>query len=242
MVMKNNNSKGAGQKDNPSQEDEDNLKHFIEQDNEEIPNIAIVISHYYPKISKMLEKGAVAALKNKDLAALVGGKLTYQIFKVPGALESPAAIATLSRASDEDGSFIFHGYVALGCVIRGETSHYDIVSQQSAAALMRLSTKAGLSIGNGILTVENEEQALVRADPKQGNKGFYAAEACLSLLGLQMTYEVSPMEYIDEQAMNSHRFNVLEPLLRMVSAKINHDDDDDEDDDDDDDFNGQDPN
>jgi len=109
-------------------------------------------------------------------AALAGA--TWEVLTVPGALEIPAAIAFADASGDYDG------YVALGCVIRGETYHFEVVAGESARAIMAL-TLDGLAIGNGILTVENEAQALVRADPAQKDKGGEAAKAALALLALQ---------------------------------------------------------
>ena len=127
--------------------------------------ILIVQANFYQNISGLLLKGAEDFLQQNNYA--------YNIINVPGALEIPAVIAKLKHQ--------YQGFVALGCVIRGETSHYDIVCNQSSYGLMRLSVDYGLAIGNGILTVENEEQAIVRADPLQYNKGKLAVEACLAV-------------------------------------------------------------
>jgi len=102
---------------------------------------------------------------------------TYEVAEVPGALEIPTAVGIAERLSN------FDGYVALGCVIRGETSHYDTVCNDSSRALQLLGLQ-GLCIGNGILTVENRGQAEVRADPKDQNKGGGAAAAALHLIAL----------------------------------------------------------
>jgi 6,7-dimethyl-8-ribityllumazine synthase len=100
------------------------------------------------------------------------------VITVPGALEIPGAIALADQAAAYDG------YVAIGVVIRGETYHFEIVAGESARGLMAL-TMDGIAVGNGILTVENEQQAIVRANPKHANKGGGAAEAALTLLGLK---------------------------------------------------------
>lgn len=134
--------------------------------------ILIVESRFYPDISDLLLAGTTAALR------AVGQN--YKVVTVPGALEIPGAIA---RAAD---SGAFDGYVALGCVIRGETSHYDTVCNESARGLMDLCVRERLAIGNGILTVENRQQALLRADPNRSNKGAGAAEACLALMGITL--------------------------------------------------------
>jgi 6,7-dimethyl-8-ribityllumazine synthase len=100
------------------------------------------------------------------------------VITVPGALEVPAAIALADQSGD------YEGYVAIGVVIRGETYHFEVVAGESARGIMAL-TIDGLAIGNGILTVENEDQALVRADPAQKDKGGEAAKAALALLALR---------------------------------------------------------
>lgn len=132
------------------------------------PHIMIVEARFYEDIADHLVKGATQALELE--------KITYERFEVPGALEIPAAI----KIGADSGKF--DGFIALGCVIRGETSHYDIVAGESARALMDLSIEHNLAIGNGILTCDNREQAVVRADPDQKNKGKDAANAALALI------------------------------------------------------------
>lgn len=131
--------------------------------------VLIVAARYYPAIVDALIQGAQAAV------AQAGG--TSATIEAAGALEIPGAIAIVHRASP------FDAYVALGCVIRGETSHYETVCNESARGIMDL-TVHGLSIGNGILTVENEAQALARAERGGRNKGREAAVAALSMLAL----------------------------------------------------------
>lgn len=131
--------------------------------------VLIVVSPYYSDIADGLLTGAKAALE--DAGA------TYEVVEMPGALEIPTAIGLSDRASN------FDGYVALGCVIRGETTHYETVCNDSSRALQLLGLQ-GLCIGNGILTVENKQQADVRADPKGQNKGAGAAMAALHLVAL----------------------------------------------------------
>jgi len=138
------------------------------------PHLLVVEARFYDHIQGMLLAGATAALE--------GAGATYETVAVPGALEIPTAIA-LADASER-----FDGYVALGCVIRGETSHYDIVAGESARGLVQLGMERGCPIGNGILTVDTEAQALVRADPKGKNKGGDAARAALALIGLAETF------------------------------------------------------
>jgi 6,7-dimethyl-8-ribityllumazine synthase len=110
-------------------------------------------------------------------AALDAGGHKHELVEVPGALEIPAAIAMAAETGAYDA------YVALGCVIRGETYHFEIVSNESARGIMAL-TMDGLAIGNGILTTENEEQAIRRADPAQLDKGGGAARAALAMMDL----------------------------------------------------------
>ena len=131
--------------------------------------ILIVVADFYPDIAEMLLKGTKNALKVTEY--------TTRIEKVPGVFEIPAVI---SKASTDS---VYVGYIALGCVIRGETSHYDYVCTESSRAIMKLSLK-GLPIGFGILTVENHKQAMDRSGGKKGNKGFEAANACLSMVSL----------------------------------------------------------
>ena len=132
----------------------------------------IVEARYYDDIGEMLLQGAAAAL--------VKAHARFDVIRVPGALEIPAAIAIAMDGTTEHG-LPYSGAIALGCVIRGETYHFEIVAGESSRALMDLSVQRKLALGNGILTVEDEAQAIVRADPKQGDKGGDAARAALSL-------------------------------------------------------------
>ena len=131
--------------------------------------LLIVVAPYYRDIADDLIAGAKAEIE------AVGG--SWDLVEVPGALEVPTALAMADRMSN------FDGYVALGCVIRGETTHYDTVCNDSSRALQLLGLQ-GLCIGNGILTVENRDQAVVRADPDAQNKGGGAAAAALHLVAL----------------------------------------------------------
>ncbi len=133
----------------------------------------IVEARFYDHLNDMLVAGARAALE------AAGHQV--DVLTVPGALEVPGAIALASESGQYDG------YVGIGVVIRGETYHFEIVAGESARGIMAL-TMDGMAIGNGILTVENEEQALVRADPKQKNKGGEAAQAAMALLDLQQRF------------------------------------------------------
>ncbi|TFF20431.1 6,7-dimethyl-8-ribityllumazine synthase [Jiella endophytica] len=140
------------------------------------PTILIVEARFYDHIADHLLAGAKAALEAEGA--------TFEVVTVPGALEIPAAIGFALSGADEGGAD-FDGFVALGCVIRGETFHFDIVAGESARALMMLSVDEGIALGNGILTVENEEQALVRADPARKDKGGEAAKAALAMIAIR---------------------------------------------------------
>lgn len=133
--------------------------------------ILIVQAKFYKHISQMLLNGAIAEIEKQNFK--------YEIIDVLGALEIPAAIAFANETEN------YSGYIALGCVIRGETSHYDIVAGESANGLARMAVKKKIAIGNGILTTENETQAIVRADPKQKDKGGFAAKACIEMIKLK---------------------------------------------------------
>ena len=132
--------------------------------------ILLAEARFYPQLNDMLLAGARAAIE--------AAGHSHDTTTLPGALELPAAI---SLASESD---TYDAFVALGVVIRGETYHFEIVAGESARGLMAL-TLDGLAIGNGILTVENEDQAIARADPAQGDKGGDAAKAALALLDLK---------------------------------------------------------
>ncbi len=136
-------------------------------------HILIVEAPFYTHIADMQREGVIEAL------AAAGA--THEVISVPGALEVPAAIAFA------DASGQYDGYVALGCVIRGETYHFEVVAGESARAIMAL-TLDGLAIGNGILTVENEAQAIARADKTQKNKGGEAAAAALAMIALKQRF------------------------------------------------------
>jgi len=130
----------------------------------------IIEARFYDHLNDMLVAGARAALQSAGHAV--------DVVTVPGALEIPGAIAL----ADQGGAY--DGYVAIGVVIRGETYHFEIVAGESARGIMAL-TMDGMAIGNGVLTVENEAQALVRADPAQKDKGGEAAKAAMALLALR---------------------------------------------------------
>ncbi|HRE60954.1 MAG TPA: 6,7-dimethyl-8-ribityllumazine synthase [Micropepsaceae bacterium] len=135
------------------------------------PRVLIVEARFYDDIADALLEGATLALSKAGAS--------FETITVPGALEIPAAIAWAGETGRYDG------YVALGCVIRGETTHYDIVSNESARGLMDLTISRGLAIGNGIITVENEDQAWARAKASDLDKGGGAAAACLAMMALK---------------------------------------------------------
>ncbi len=139
--------------------------------------ILIVSSRFYKEISKDLEKEAVKVLINNNYQ--------YDIISVPGAFEVPSVISQASKGNITENSSDkkYKGYIALGCVIRGETSHYDYVCNESARALMNLSLE-GVPIGYGILTCETKEQAIIRSKPNGLNKGKAAALACINMVDI----------------------------------------------------------
>ncbi len=143
---------------------------------ETAPHILIVEARFYDDMADALLEGATFALEE------VGA--TYDVVTVPGALEIPAAIAMALDGADNDGTQ-YDGFVALGMVIRGETYHFDIVSNESSRALMDLAVSESLAIGNGILTVENDEQAWARARRSDKDKGGFAARAALTMIELK---------------------------------------------------------
>jgi len=140
-------------------------------------HILVIEARFYRHIADELLMGAKAALEEAGA--------TCEVVSVPGALEIPQVLAAAIDARlfvNGKGEGGFHGCVALGCVIRGETSHYEIVANESARALLSLATANNVPLGNGILTVENEAQALVRASVNGKNKGRDAVDACLDLI------------------------------------------------------------
>ena len=137
--------------------------------------VLLVCSPYYKDITTNLIKGATDLLEFKSV--------DYNILNVPGALEiAPAIKLVLDKSLKKP---FFDGFVALGCVIRGETYHFEIVANESSRALTNLSINYSIPIGNGILTVSNKDQAIRRSDPNKLNKGAGAALACLSLINIK---------------------------------------------------------
>lgn len=133
--------------------------------------VLIVEARFYPELADEMKAGAAAVLERENIA--------FDVVEVPGALEIPTAIAMARKAKK------YSGYIALGCVIRGETTHYDYVAGESIRGLQRLAVRHRLAIGTGILTVENHTQAEARASRNRGNKGATAAGACLALMGIK---------------------------------------------------------
>lgn len=144
--------------------------------NTDNPHLLIVEARFYDDMADAMLDGAKGAL---DAAGA-----TYDIVSVMGALEIPAAIAMALDGMDNGGT-PYDGFVALGMVIRGETYHFDIVANESSRALMDLAVSESLPIGNGILTVENDEQAWARARRSEGDKGGFAARAALTMIDLK---------------------------------------------------------
>ncbi|EJF80895.1 6,7-dimethyl-8-ribityllumazine synthase [Bartonella doshiae] len=138
--------------------------------------LLIVEARFYDGISDALLAGAMRALQKAEVS--------YDIVTVPGALEIPAAIVFAEKSR----TVFYDGYVALGCVIRGETYHFEIVANNSCRALMDLTVHKHLAIGNGILTVEDERQAWARAEQNEKNKGGFAAEAALCMIALKKRF------------------------------------------------------
>jgi 6,7-dimethyl-8-ribityllumazine synthase len=136
--------------------------------------LLMVISPYYSGVADMMQRGAEAAAEE--------AKATLDRVFVPGAFEIPGAIALAAKSK------LYDGYLALGCVVRGETSHYDYVCGESARGLMDLTIRRRLAIGYGILTVNTLAQAEERADPRRGDKGGESARAALAMIALKRQF------------------------------------------------------
>lgn len=149
------------------------------------PHIMVAEARFYGDIADLLLQGAKAVLER------VGA--SYDVYTVPGALEIPAAIGYAVKSLNFDAvRRRYDGYVALGCVMKGGTMHDEIVGMESARGLQNLALRHTLAIGNGILTCNNREQALERADPAQQDRGGAAAEACLRLVEIKQGFRLSP--------------------------------------------------
>jgi len=145
------------------------------------PHLLIVEARFYDDLADELLQGAVQVLERAGAS--------YERVTVPGALEIPAAVRMALQAMENETAN-YDAFVVLGCVIRGETYHFNIVSDQSARAIMDLAVDHGLALGNGILTVENDDQAWARARVSEQNKGGAAAEAALAMLALRQKFGV----------------------------------------------------
>ena len=142
------------------------------------PRILILEARFYGEIADALVAGAGAVLERAGVA--------FDRLAVPGAFELPAAVAfALDAAEESPDAPHYDGFVALGCVIRGETDHYDHVCRETSRALMDLAVEDGIALGFGLLTCETYEQAWVRAATDQKNKGADAAEACLRMMAVK---------------------------------------------------------
>lgn len=147
-----------------------------------MPHLLIIEARFYEDLADEMAKGAIAVLERAGA--------TYDRVAVPGCFEVPAALM-MAVAATERGLVLYDGYVILGCVIRGETTHYDIIAGESARAIMNIAVDTGIALGNGILTVENDDQAWVRARVADLNKGGGAAEAALSMIALRKRFGLS---------------------------------------------------
>jgi 6,7-dimethyl-8-ribityllumazine synthase len=142
------------------------------------PHVLLVEAPYYAHIAALMRDGAEKAL--------TAAGATFETLQVPGAFEIPGAIGMAAQASGK-----FDGFVALGCVIRGETTHYDHICEETAHWLQRLAVEQHLPIGYGILTCENEAQALARATPGDNGRdhGGAAVRACLAMIGVKRRFD-----------------------------------------------------
>ena len=151
----------------------------------DIPHIMLIESRFYQDISDNLVRGAVGVLDDAGV--------TYERFAVPGTFEIPAAVRVAIKSREFNPvRRRFDGYIALGCVIRGDTSHYDYVCSESARGLQNLALEFVLAIGYGILTCENRKQAEERASVEKLNKGGGAAQACLEMLEFKRHFGLFP--------------------------------------------------
>jgi len=145
------------------------------------PSVLIIEARFYEDIANELARGATEELRERGIG--------FERVAVSGALEIPIALSAAISAKAVAPSGRHHGCVALGCVIRGETSHYDIVANQSARALLDIGVAHAIPVGNGILTVDNRDQAWARASVDGKNKGAVAAAACADLMALAAKFE-----------------------------------------------------
>lgn len=151
---------------------------------EEKPHILVVEARYYDNVADMLLQGAKAVLERAGAS--------YNVVTVPGAMEIPAAITYAVRSLNFDAvRRRYEGYVALGCVLHGETMHDKIVGEQCATGLQQVALQHTLAVGNGVLTVNTMDQAVERADPQKLDRGGFAAETCLHMIELKHQFHLS---------------------------------------------------
>ena len=149
------------------------------------PNIMIALSRYYEDVASELLAGTLGVLEEAGA--------THELYEIPGAFEIPASIAIAMRSPEfSGGRRRLDGYIALGCVIRGETTHYDYVCGETARGLQDLAVRHCLALGFGVLTTENHEQAMARAAVDRGNKGADAANACLRMIEFKRQFGMFP--------------------------------------------------
>ena len=152
---------------------------------EEPPHVTIIQTSFYPDIINMQVEGTKAVLDH--------AKVSYDILTVPGALEIPAAVSFSIRALDFDPvRRRSDGFIALGCIIKGDTHHDEIIAFECACGLQELAIRYALAIGNGVLSCNTKEQATERSDPARQNRGGAAAEACLRMIELKHKFHLSP--------------------------------------------------
>jgi 6,7-dimethyl-8-ribityllumazine synthase len=151
---------------------------------EQKPHVLIVQASYYDDVSELLHRGAVQVLERAGVS--------YETIDVPGALEIPAAIVYAVKSLDFDAvRRRFDGYIALGCILKGQTNHNIIVGHESVRSLQEVATRYVLAVGYGILTCDTREQALLRAKPDGFDRGGAAADACLQMIELKHLYHLS---------------------------------------------------
>ena len=149
------------------------------------PHIMIALSRYYEDVASELLAGTLGVLEEAGA--------THELYEIPGAFEIPASIAIAMRSPElSGGRRRLDGYIALGCVIRGETTHYDYVCGETARGLQDLAVRHCLALGFGVLTTENHEQAMARAAVDRGNKGADAANACLRMIEFKRQFRMFP--------------------------------------------------
>jgi 6,7-dimethyl-8-ribityllumazine synthase len=151
-------------------------------------HVMIVESTFYPNLAEEMAKGAIQALEEAGAS--------YERFEVPGCLEIPAAVLYgITMKQYRPARRRFDGYIALGCVIKGETHHFQIVAEESARGLQNLSTRYAIALGNGIITAYTDEQAIERANVSGDNKGGHAAKACLAMINLKSRLGLFPRDH-----------------------------------------------